>query len=233
MLSPKIKAHNVNDLMLIRNKDFYFVNENDKKIFFQVPNFEDYLSDISLSVFLSMLELDKSKFEGMNINNNLDLVLNMIKNQLYLDDLMSTLHKYIMDLRIDMNGLFVNNEILIAEEFDFIVTVWKISLGLEKLEVLTKEKDVEPELDEFEKRIRDNESKINKIKQKVESESLELDKVVIAVMKEFNLKIEEVLSLNLFTVFWYYVHALKINNYRVETIAFGNGLIKKHKYFIE
>lgn len=106
-------------------------------------------------------------------------------------------------------------------------------MGLEKLDILLKDKDVEPELDEFEKRMRENEAKINKIKQKVEDQSLELDKIMIAVMKEFNLTIEEVLSLNLFTVFWYYVHALKINNYRVETIAFGNGLIKKHKYFIE
>lgn len=123
MLSPKIKSHNVNDLMLIRNKDFYFVNENDRKIFFTVPSFEDYLTDTNLSVFLSMLELDKTKFEGMNINTNLDLVVTMIKNQLYLDELMPTLHKYILNLNIDTNGLFVGDEILVHEEFDFIITV--------------------------------------------------------------------------------------------------------------
>ena len=60
-----------------------------------------------------------------------------------------------------------------------------------------------------------------------------MDKVLITIMKEFNLTIDQILKMNLFTIFWYYVYALKISNYDIEVVAFGNGLLKKHKHFAE
>lgn len=233
MVSDKIKSHNVNNLMLIRNKDFYFMNDNDKKIIFKVPNFDDYLADTNLSIFLSMLEIDKTQFKAMNIRNNYDLILAMLNNNMYLDDILSTLHKYIPDLKIEAGGLFVTGEYIIPEELDFIILVWKIALGIENLDILNNKKESNTELDEFEKRIQAQEEKIKKIKNKVESDNLQLDKVLITIMKEFNLTIDQILKMNLFTIFWYYVYALKISNYDIEVVAFGNGLLKKHKHFAE
>lgn len=233
MVLDKIKAHNVNNLMLIRNKDFYFMNENDKKIIFKVPNFDDYLADTSLSIFLSMLEIDKTQFKEMNIRNNYDLILAMLNNNMYLDDILSTLHKYIPDLKVEVAGLFVNGEYIIPEELDFIILIWKIALGLEKIDILDNNKEQDPEMSEFEKRIKEQEAKVNKIKNKVDTNNLELDKVIITIMREFNLTMDQILKMNLFTIFWHYIYALKISNYDIEVVAFGNGLLKKHKHFAE
>lgn len=232
MISEKIKLHSVNKLMLLRNKDFYFVNENDKRIYFKVPNFDDYLADTNLSIFLSMLEIDKSQFKEMQIKNNYDLILAMLNNNMYLNEIIPTLHKFIPDLTIEGQGLFVNGEYIIPEELDFIILIWKIALGLEKVEILDN-KELDPELSEFEKRIKEKEDKIKKIKNKVDTDSLDLDKVLITIMREFSLTMSQILEMNLFTIFWYYVYALKISNYNIEVVAFGNGLIKKHKHFAE
>jgi RNA-binding protein YlmH len=88
----------------------------------------------------------------------------------------------------------------------------------------------------MDRKIRESEEKIKRIKQKREEGTdaeLSLDKILAAVMKEFRLKMDDLLEMNLFSIFWYYNMSLRYNNYRVETIAYGNGLIKKHKYFIE
>lgn len=85
--------------------------------------------------------------------------------------------------------------------------------------------------------MKESEAKIRRIKQKRQEQFQEsrfsLENTIAAVMKEFHFKFDEVLAMNMYTIFWYYNMALRYNNYRVETIAYGNGLIKKHKYFIE
>jgi hypothetical protein len=57
--------------------------------------------------------------------------------------------------------------------------------------------------------------------------------MIIAVIKDFNKNMEEIMALNIYTLLWYYNYSLRLNNYRIETIAYGNGLIKKHRYFTE
>lgn len=231
-------VHNVNKLTLLRNKDFYLVNDKDKIISFRVPSFEDYISDSGLNVFLSLLEMDKSKYEGLPIGSDHDLVLFLIEKQLYTEEVFFTLHKYIPHLNIELKGFFIDEEYLTPEEFNFIINVWRVALGITGYEDwlsgnVTKE---EPELDEFEKKIKEREEKIRKIKSKSDTQNnnnTDLDRILITVMREFNLKISDLLPMNMFTIFWYYRYGLKINNYHIESIAYGNGLLKKMKHFSE
>lgn len=233
MVSSKIKQHNINALSLIRNKDFYFVNENNVKIQFYVPSFDDYLADTNLSMFIGLLELDKEKFKEMKIKNNYDLLIQALQNKLYLDEILFTLHKYIPNINYKNGGFFVDEEYMIPAELDFVVDVWRVALGLLSIDQFTGAAEADPELDEFEKRIREKEAKIKKIKEKTESGNFDLDRIIITVMKEFGLTMSQLLEMNLFTIFWYYRYALRVSNYFVESIAYGNGLIKKHKHFAE
>jgi hypothetical protein len=50
--------HNFTQLNLLRNKDFYFINKNNKKIFFKVPTLEDFIADDTVQTFLSILNIN-------------------------------------------------------------------------------------------------------------------------------------------------------------------------------
>jgi hypothetical protein len=109
-------------------------------------------------------------------------------------------------------------------------------MSSKKLEDLLGASQPVEELDPITKKMRENEEKIRKIKERNKQEtegSFALDKLIMAVIKEFGLTMKEVWDCNLYTLIWYYEHALRYNNYRVNSIAFGNGLIKKHTYFID
>lgn len=105
-------------------------------------------------------------------------------------------------------------------------------MGAKTLESLMTS-DAEPELDAFEKIIKEKEAKIKSIKNKAQKEGTQIDRILITVMKEFNLKISDLLPMNLYTIFWYYGYGLKYSNYHIESIAAGNGLLKKHKHYSE
>lgn len=231
-------THSVNKLTLLRNKDFYLVNDKEKLISFTVPSFEDYISNSYLNVFLSLLEIDRSKYEGLPIESDHALVLFLIEKQMYTEEVFFTLHKYIPDLKIELKGFFVGEEYLTPDDFNFIISVWRVALGIIGYEdwISGAGKKQEPELDEFEKKIKEKEEKIRKIKSKSDTTSnnnTDLDRILITVMKEFNLKMSDLLPMNMFTIFWYYRYGLKINNYHIESIAYGNGLLKKMKHFSE
>jgi large-conductance mechanosensitive channel len=228
-----IKDHNVNTLNLLRNKDFVLINHQGIKITFKVPNLEDYITDRNLLTFLSLLEVDRAQFSGLDVSTNYKMLVVLINNNLYTEEIVFTLNKYIPNIIIKPEGFYIDKNKLIAPELDFIILAWKIALGSKTLEDIPSSSKEEQELDEFEKKIKEKEEKIKKIKSKAETNNLDIEKVLITVMKEFTLKMEDLLPMNMYTLFWYYKYGLKYGFYRIETVAAGNGLLKKHKHFSE
>lgn len=115
--------HNITTLNLIRNKDFFFVNSQDKRISFKLPTFEDYISNTYLSTFLSLIELDKKKFNADGIKTDYELLLFLIQNQLYTDEVFFMLHQYIPNLNIGIDSFEIDGYQLLPEEIDFILDV--------------------------------------------------------------------------------------------------------------
>lgn len=113
--------HNVTKLNLLRNKDFYFVNDNNKQIFFKVPTLEDFIVDNQLQTFLSTINI---KWESLDlntkINNVTELLIFMIYNKFQDDVLTTVLHKYIDNLTIKTTGFVVDGEYITNDEFMFI-----------------------------------------------------------------------------------------------------------------
>jgi hypothetical protein len=113
--------HNVTKLNLLRNKDFYFVNENNKKIFFKVPTLEDFIVDNQLQTFLSTINIKWQSLElNTKINNVTELLVFMIQNKFQDDILTSVLHKYIDNLTIRNTGFLIDGEYITDEQFMFI-----------------------------------------------------------------------------------------------------------------
>ena len=227
--------HNFTKLQLLRNKEFYFVNTKEERVYFKVPTLDDYIGDEKMLNFFSLLQVSLNDLnEETKIANKLELLMYLLNSELYLAEIVETLHKLIKDVSVRTTGLFYKDYSIQPQEFEWLLNSWLISLGIKSFDEKPEELDVV--LSDMDRKMKESEEKIKRIKQKREEETnseLSLDKILAAVMKEFRLKMSELLEMNLFSIFWYYNMSLRYNNYRVETIAYGNGLIKKHKYFIE
>jgi hypothetical protein len=230
--------HNVNKLNLLRNEAFYILTEEEKTIQFFVPTFRDYIEDENLTLFFSARDL---KWEEVNLNrsfeNYYELLLFMAFNDLYSGPIVKTIYKFIPQAKILNTGIYIEEYKLSYEEFAFITDVWLVSMGAKKLDEIITHAESDEELHPIMKKIKESEEKVRRIKKQKENQKdngdFSLDKLMIAVIKEFGLSMKEVWDSNLYTLMWYYEYALRYGNYRVNSIAFGNGLIKKHKYFIE
>lgn len=229
--------HNLDKLNILRNESLYLMNQNDEKITFYIPTLRDYVEDENLTLFFAARDLDWKSVElNRDFKNYYELMIFMAFNDLYTEPIISTIYKFIPDSKVRDTGIFVNDYKLTYEEFAFITDSWLVCMGAKKLDEMIGIGEPEEELDPIMQKIKASEEKIKKIRQKNQESKeggLELDKLIIAIIKEFNLSMKEVWDSNLFTIMWYYEYALRLNNYRINTIAFGNGLIKKHKYFIE
>ena len=132
-----------------------------------------------------------------------ELVLFMAFNGLQTEAIAKTLDKFIVDLTVRSNGMYVNQERLTPEEFMFLADAWLVAIGAKQLESIGVTV-VEQELDPIAQRMKENEEKIKKIKDKKPasdvSEKLELDKAIIAVIKEFNQSMEQVMKMNIYTI---------------------------------
>jgi hypothetical protein len=227
--------HNFTKLQLLRNKEFYFVNTKEERVYFTVPTLDDYIGDEKMLNFFSLLQVSLNDLnEETKIENKLELLMYLLNSELYLAEIVETLHKLMKDVSVRTTGLFYKDYSIQPQEFEWLLNSWLISLGIKSFDEKPEEPDVV--LSDMDRKMKESEEKIKRIKQKREEETnseLSLDKILAAVMKEFRLKMSELLEMNLFSIFWYYNMSLRYNNYRVETIAYGNGLIKKHKYFIE
>lgn len=112
--------------------------------------------------------------------------------------------------------------------FDDIVEILFISIGREK--IMIKESD--DEFDRMEKEAKIRAERIRKGSKKDSNTSFE--DLLIAILYEFQqYKIQDLMSMNLYTIYYLFKYVGKIANYEVSKIAAGNGLAKKHKYFIE
>jgi len=230
-------SHNVNKLNLLRNEQVYFITNEDKKINFFLPSFRDYLEDTDLTLFFSARDMDWKKADlNQDFNNYYELLLFMVFNDLYTQPILTTIGKFIPNSKILPHGIYVDDYVLTYEDFSFITDVWLVAMAAKKLEDVVAEGESEEELDPLMKKIKESEDKIKRIKQQNQEkgeDGFSLDKLMIAIIKEFNLSMKEIWDSNLYTLIWYYEYALKYSNYRVSAIAFGNGLVKQHKYFIE
>lgn len=119
----QIKDHNVNHLTLLRNKEFSFVTSTKNKINFKVPTFEDYIVDGDLLTFLSLLDIDRSQFGELDVSTNYKLLLTLIHNQLYSNEIVFTLHKYIPGITVKNEGFYIDKVRLVSAELDFIILV--------------------------------------------------------------------------------------------------------------
>jgi phage anti-repressor protein len=230
--------HNLNHLTLLRNKEITIVADNDTRVQFRLPTLDAYMVDTNLTILLNIMKMDLKEFkvdETFAFQNHYELLLYLCFNGDLQNNLTDILQEHINDLRIQENGLYVGITRIKPEEFEFIIQAFKIALGLKKLDDMEDPDLIE---DEYAKKTRQAEERLQRIKKKGAKEQgtengFELDTIMLGVIKEFGFSMDQLLSMNIYTLLWFYRYVWKINAYNVETIAYGNGLIKKHKHYLD
>lgn len=232
-------TNNLNHLTLLRNKEITIVSKKQTHIKFRLPTLDAYIVDSNLTMLLNLMEVELDEFKAddqLPFNSHYDLLVYLCFNGDLETNLVSILQEYIIDVRIQDNGLFIDTYRITHEDFDFMIHAFKVALGLKPLdEMLGTEGTAE---DEYDRKAKEAENRVQRIKKKgVKDQSVatgfEMDVVIVGLVKEFGFTMEQILSMNIYTLLWFYKYVWKIGAYNIATVAYGNGLIKKHTHYLD
>ena len=241
---------NVSKLTFLSGAPFYLITEKQEKIYFTTPTFGEYLSENDLMIFLGLVQLDLEKnkevFEASNkkVTNINDALIFLIFNTHYKKVLVHYFKRFIKGIEITNAGFYVGSHRITNDELDFIIETILISLGSKELvetdpEAEAKEKERWESLSEMEQRfelaMKESEERLQKTKARLrDRDPTALDDIIMAIIKEFGLKLPDIMSLTIYVVMWYYSYIWKIDQHRLTTGLAGNGLLKDakdYKYF--
>jgi hypothetical protein len=114
--------HNFTKLQLLRNKEFYFVNTKEERIYFKVPTLDDYIGDEKMLNFFSLLQVSLSDInEEAKIENKLELLMYLLQGELYLEEIVETLHKLMKNISVRTTGLFYKDYAIQPQEFEWLL----------------------------------------------------------------------------------------------------------------
>jgi short subunit fatty acids transporter len=144
---------------------------------------------------------------------------------------MEALEKIIPNIKFESKFLKINSILVNESLFSLIIEVVYLIMN-KKPKIIISETD-----DEMTKKMKETQRKIQEIKtkgKKMNEQETSFEDMFAALLYEFpQYKLEDLFQLNIYTFYFMFKYIGKIANYEVSKIAAGNGLAKKHKYFIE
>lgn len=233
--------NNYSELLLLANKNIKFWDG--EKSFELVPmTLNDMLFNEPLVYILSLLETDideiKKDISGIEIKSHYEfihLILSLGSQKEEVSrmsrDLLLGLKVLIPGINFDKKVLEVNGVFIDSLLFGQIVEI--IFKVLDKKVIIIFDTDDEFTVMEKKAMIRAERIKNNSKKREKQTDSSLKDNMVALVYEYPQYKLEDLFNLNIYAFNYLFKYVGKIANYEVSKIAAGNGLAKKHKYFIE
>jgi len=233
--------HDFSKVKLLANLNIIFKNEEVSFEFIPMKVKDIYFNS-DLSWFLNLIEKDIDELKKFFPNVEIDSHYQFIMLLLTLGEKKETL-KEIAELIINAMEIlipgisFQDRQLKIfdisVDEILFnqiIELIYKIMGRKEPIKI--NETD-----DEMTRRMKETQKRIQKIKSKgkrMDGNQTSFEDMFAAIIYEFpQYKLEDLFELNIYTLYYLFKYIGKIANYEVSKIAAGNGLAKKHKYFIE
>lgn len=233
--------NNYSELLLLSNQNIKFWNE--EKTFELIPmSLSDILFNESLGYLIGILDTDiedlKKQINGFKLKTHYEffhLMLSLSKKREEVKEMgkniLEGLQTLIPEINFDDEVLKIGKTFVDKNLFNEIVTIIFSILGRKK--VVINEDD-----DEFTKMEKEAILRAERIrskgKKKEETKGTKFEDLLASLIYEFpQYKLEDLFKLNIFTIHYLFKYVGKIANYEVSKIAAGNGLVKKHKYFIE
>lgn len=235
--------NNFSEIRLIANQNIEFFDDNYNLMFEIVPvKVKDVYLDEDLIWFINFLDTSiedlKKDINGFEIKNHLDFIelvftiINDTNQKTVRTQIYNSFKKIIPKTNFTNNKIHFGN---IELDNKILQDIRKIILkmfnkNIEEFEEVEENED--PKMAEF----RAMKSKIAKMKEnkRKNSNSLGFKDMFAAILYEFpQYKLEDLFELNIYNFYYLFEYIGKIANYEVSKIAAGNGIAKKHKYFIE
>jgi hypothetical protein len=230
--------------LLLANKNVLFW-DNKKNLQFEVivPTVFDFYTNENLMILISLLDKDISEIVGKDFISQIDThykffrtVFNFKeKNSDYSEisnSILNGMKIFLPDFKWKDEKFFIQENIEMTEKlFNEIIDIVFKSIGKDRITILEDDDEftrIEKQAALRAKRIRENGSK-NESKK-----GSKIEDMFVAVIYEFpQYTLKDLFELNIYTLHYLFKYVGKIANYEVSKIAAGNGLTKKHKYFIE
>lgn len=232
------------ELSLIYNLPVTFSLNNKRDITFRCPSIEELFMDKDLKKFLGYIALTPEKIKESKNAINLpfkyatqgDIVKGLITFSEFSPLLAKYFLKYINNSEYKERDIYVGDAKILSEEFDYIAKVILVSLNqiaydmVEIKEQEEKEK-TNPVLSEIEKKQREAEEKLKKIKAKKDkSKGLSLEQIMLAISYEFHLSPDYLLKLNYFGLIWYFSYVGKVDAHKLNQLILSSGMSKQKSY---
>lgn len=235
--------NNFSKLLLLSGSDIRFYNDK-KEFFMRIPTFYDFYSSEDLLSMLNYLDQDIKEinkiFNIKDLTSHYDFFKILFPLAEKIDQLKPIRRSLFNAMKIILPKFYFNNIMYIEEGtiltqklFEEITEILFISIGNEKT-IIKKEDD---EFTRIQKQAKLRAEKIRASAKKEEGTVENFQSVkdmLVSILYEFpQYKLKDLFDLNIFTIHSLFGYVGKIANYEVSKIAAGNGLAKKHKYFIE
>lgn len=235
---------NYSELLLLANKNIVFQNEEKNLSFELVPmSLENILFNNELNMFINLIDMElpdlQKILDGYEVKSHYDfihVILSLAEKREeaveMASDILLGLQIIIPDVHFTNRQLQINDSYLSEELFESIAEVISNILG-KKRKITFEDSD-----DEMTRRMKESQMRIQQIKSKGRSmndqSKTNLQDILVAILYEFpQYKLADLFQMNIYTFYYLFKFVGRIANYEVSKIAAGNGLTKKHKYFID
>lgn len=220
------------------------VEFDDKTVELIPPTLNQYLHDLEMIQTLGILRIEPKDFNeqvsesNFIVDSKMGVLLSIFDlKQFNGDKIKQTLFKLFPNLTYGRTEIFCEGLPLSNEEFDLLLKMLQISCDEQKFEVLSPKSQEDSEI---EKKLKEQQNKINQLKKKTQEVKQEnsnteitMDQIVMALCYEFPAFTPDyIFNMNVFSVMYYYSYIGKIIDNKIQIVAAGNRLTKEFKYFI-
>lgn len=227
---------------LINHLPVEFKLQDRRNIKFTYPTVEDLLTDLDLQLFLTLISLTKEKLQETKIpinfptENRGQIISNFIAFSDYGLILKKYFSKYVENVEVKEDGLYINDLKLNSEEYNYIAWIMLISCGAEQVadEDIAPVKKVEkltPEMEAILAKQKEAEEKLRRIKQKkAKNSGFTIEQVMLAITYEFGIPMKDLIKLNYYSLFWYFSFVGKVDSHKLNQLIISSGFSKKKDY---
>ena len=234
---------NFSEVLLLANQNVKFWTEDGSLTFELIPmKTKDMFLNNDLIWFLNFLETDLNDFnaikETYNIETHFDFIRTMCALSVSEKSVEELAKRFLVAMQMIVPEINLKNRFLLIKEtiltqsmFDEIFRiVYRIMGKKEEIKILDSDDEMTRKMKAMQKKIQEIKSKGRKMNES----STKFEDMFAALLYEYpQYKMQDLFELNIHTFYYLFRYVGKIANYEVSKIAAGNGLSKKHKYFIE
>lgn len=234
---------NYSEVLLLANMPILIWDEDsDFKTEIIPMSVKNMFTNLNIIWFLNFLQEDideiKKVIKEYEIENHYDFIQLICGLGNMTKETSSLSNRFIESLKIIMPDVNLKNKIMMIQDKIFTKELFNLFLTIVfkimHQKISEKINETDDEMTQKMKRMQEKIAEIKKKGKKMNDSSTSFEDIFAALLYEFpQYKMQDLFELNIYTFYYLFKYVGKIANYEVSKIAAGNGLTKKHKYFIE